>query len=590
MRKKLATIVALLLTGALLLSACASGGGGNNAQNGGGAGQGNGNASQDGGNAGQTGGSAPSEPAASGSAVSGVIPASDLSKLPDIAKQRTDTIIVALTDPSGAFTPYFHQSGYDGNVSSLLYTPLVTVDDTGIPVPALAESWEVSSDNLTYTFHLREGLKFSDGTPLTAEDVAFTWTLLHDKAYDGDSLVPTLGIKGGQAYKEGKATSIEGIQILDPLTISVTLEKPNATALTTLGAEVLSKAYYGKDYVFGQLDYIKKLHEQPVGTGPYKLEKFIPGQEVRFIANEYFYKGKPKTERFIYKTSEGDTWQFIETGEIDFASFSATEENIERLKSLGFVNILPYTASNYGFLQVNHQREALKDKRVRQAIAYGLDRQSIYVDAVQGAGAVANIPSSPISWAYTEEGINPYPHDPEKAKALLDEAGWVPGEDGIREKDGQKLVIHYLGSKRKETDIFIAVAQENFAEIGIRFEPEVFADFNALISKVEGGDYDLASFSTPLLTDPSDGLTQFLEIDGYDNPKVKELYDKGLATNDIEERKAIYKELFQLLNDELPLIFTSYRKTVYAYNGRIQNLSVSPFNGIAPSLPDWSLE
>jgi peptide/nickel transport system substrate-binding protein len=581
MKKSIASLSAILILG-LLLSACSSGSSDSSAPSGG--------ASE---SASSPSAASAASPSSSPSASpSDVIPASDLSKLPGAAQQRTDTIIVALTDPSGAFTPYFHQSGYDGNVSSLLYTPLVTVDDKGVPIPALAESWDVSPDNLTYTFHLRKDLKFSDGSPVTADDVAFTWTILHDKAYDGDSLVSTLGVKGGEAYKEGKAASIEGIKVIDPLTVSVTLEKPNAAALLTLGSDVLSKAYYGKDYKFGQLDYIKKLHEKPVGTGPYKLEKFIPGQEVRFVANEYYYKGKPKTEHFLYKTSEGDTWQFLETGEIDFASFSATQENIDKLKSLGFVNILPYTPSTYGYLQVNLEHEAFKDKKVRQAIAYGLDRQSIYVDANQGAGAVANIPSSPISWAYTEEGINPYKYDPDKAKALLDEAGWTVGKDGIREKDGKQLTIHYLGTKKKDTDIFIAVAKENFEALGIKFEPEVFADFNSLVSKVEGGDYDLVSFSTPLLTDPSDGLLQFVdgEIKGYDNPKFKELFDQGLATNDIEARKNIYKQIFQLLNDELPVIFTNYKKTVYAYNGRIENLSVSPFNGISPSLPDWSLK
>lgn len=532
------------------------------------------------------------EPADAAQGTASTIQASDMSKLPAAAQQRTDTIIVGLTDPSGAFTPYFQQSGYDGNVSSLLYTPLVTVDDQGVPQPALAEGWDVSDDNLTYTFHLRKDLKFSDGTPITSDDVAFTWTILHDKAYDGDSQLPTLLVKGGQAYKEGKAESIEGIKVIDPLTISVTLEKPNAAALLTLGSDVLSKAYYGKEYKFGQLDYIKKMHEQPVGSGPYKLEKFIPGQEVRLVANENYYKGKPATEHFIYKTSEGDVWQFIETGEVDYASFTATQENIDKLKSLGFVNILSYTPSTYGYLQVNLEHEALKDKKVRQAITYGLDRQSIYVDANQGAASIANIPSSPIAWSYTEDGINPYKYDPDQANKLLDEAGWAPGADGIREKDGKKLSIHYLGSKSKNTDIFIAVAKENFQAIGVDFQPEVFADFNALSSKVEGGDYDLVSFSTPLLTDPSDGLLMFVdgEIKGYDNPKFKELYDKGLATLDIEQRKAIYKEIYQLLNDELPVIFTNYKKSVYAYNGRIQNLSVSPFNGLAASLPNWTLK
>lgn len=581
-RNRIAEVTAAVLIGSLVLSACSGGGSGVESP------AGKATAATTGTESGAT---ADGNAASSGD-TGGVILAADLSKLPNVAKQRTDTIIVGLTDPSGAFTPYFHQSGYDGNVSSLLYTPLVTVDDKGLPKAGLAESWDISEDQLTYTFHLRKDLKFSDGSPLTAEDVAFTWTLLHDKAYDGDAQLPTLSIEGGEAYKAGKADTVSGITVVNPLTISAKLQKPNAMALVILGGDVLSKAYYGKDYRFGQLDYIKKLHEKPLGNGPYVLEKFIPGQEVRYVANEHYYAGKPKAPRFIYKTSEGDTWQYLETGEVDYASFSATKENIDKLKRLGFVNILPYTPSTYGYLQLNLEHEPLKDKRVRQALTYGLDRQSIYVDANQGAGQVANVPASPISWAYTEEGINPYPYDPVKANQLLDEAGWAKGPDGIREKDGKKLSIHFLGSKNAQIDTFIAVAKENFDAIGVEFTPEIFADFNALVSKVEGGDYDIASFSTPMLTDPSEGVLQFVdgEIKGYDNPKVKELYDRALSTTDIERRKAVYQELFQLLNDELPVIFTSYKKTVYAYNGRIQHLSVSPFTGLSSSLPNWELK
>ncbi|MEK5027428.1 ABC transporter substrate-binding protein [Paenibacillus sp. FSL M7-1046] len=584
MRKSTILLSTLLIAGSLLLSACSDNGSANNSE----VVDTPATASAD---TGVTEAAASPAPVPAG-ALSEPFTATDLSKLPAVAQNRTDTIIVGLTDPSGAFTPYFQESGYDGNVSSLLYASLVTVDDKGVPAPELAESWDVSEDQLTYTFHLHKDLKFSDGSPLTAEDVAFTWTIQYDKTYDGGSSLPSLNVKGGKAYKEGTAKSIEGIKVIDPQTISVTLEQPNATALVVLGSNVLSKAYYGKDYKFGELEYIKKLHEKPLGDGPYKLEKFIPGQEVRLVANENYFKGKPKTEHFIYKTSEGDVWQFLETGEVDYASFSATEENIEKLKGLGYVNIIPYTPSTYGYMQVNLKHEQLKDKLVRQAIVYGLDRQSIYVDAAQGAGSIANIPASPISWSYTEEGINPYKYDPEKAKQLLDEAGWTVGANGIREKDGKPLSIHYLGSKSKNTDIFIAVAKENFEALGIEFQPEIFADFNSLVSKVEGGDYDLVSFSTPMLTDPADGFMQFFdgEINDYENPKFLELYNKALATTDIEQRKAVYKELYQLLNDELPIIFTSYKKTVYAYNGRIQNLTVSPFIGLAGSLPDWTLQ
>jgi len=579
MKKKSAySLVALTLASSLALSACSS----------------DTPADSTGSNGAQTqtqNQNAADTPAASGG-ITQLLKATDLSKLPEPAKKRTDTVIVGLTDPSGAFTPYFQQSGYDGNVSSLLYASLVTVDEKGLPVPDLAESFEISPDQLTYTFHLRKDSKFSDGSPLTADDVAFTWTLLHDKAYDGDVDITAVHVKGGQAYKEGKAQSIEGIKVIDPQTISVTLEKVNATALLVLGSDVLSKAYYGKDYKFGQLDYIKNLHANPVGNGPYKLEKFIPGQEVRFVANEYYYKGKPKLEHFIYKTTEGDTWQFIETGEQDYGRFEATTDNIEKLKNLGFLNINSYTPSNYSYIQFNMEHAPLKDKKVRQALTYGLDRKTIYVDSNQGAATVANVPTSPISWSYTEEGINTYNYDPEKAKQLLDEAGWVPGADGIREKDGVKLKVHYIGSKKKSTDVFIAVAKENYTAIGVQFEAEQFADFNAQISKFESGDYDLVSFSTSLLLDPSDGVVSFVngDVKGYDNPKVKELYEKGLGTTNIEERKKIYKELYQVINEDAPYIFGSYGKLIYAYNGRIEGLEVNPYRGLSDSVSDWSLK
>jgi len=576
MRKGLFSLLTVIISGALLLSGCSS------------------PASTPAADSGKTEAttttSEQTTPAAGG--ITSLVKATDLSKLPENAKKRTDTIIVGLTDPSGAFTPYFHQSGYDGNVSSVLYSSLVKMDEKGLPIPGLAESWDISDDQLTYTYHLRKDLKFSDGSPLTADDVAFTWTILHDKVYDGQYDILSTNVKGGKAYKEGKVPSIEGIKVIDPLTISVTLEKVNATALQVLGSDVLSKAYYGKDYKFGQLDYIKNLHATPLGNGPYKLEKFIPGQEVRFVANEYYYAGKPKTEHFIYKTTEGDAFQFIETGEQDYGSFSATTDNIDRLQKLGFLNLEPYTASNYGYLQFNMEHEALKDKRVRQALTYGLDRKTIYVDSNQGAATIANIPTQQSSWSYTEEGINPYNYDPEKAKQLLDEAGWKEGTDGIREKDGKKLSVHFIGSKKKGTDIFIAVAKENYAAIGVQLEAEQFADFNAQIAKFESGDYDLVSFSTSILGDPSDGVLSFVdgEVKGYDNPKVKELYAKGLATTDIEERKAIYKELYQIINEDAPYIFTSYSKLILAYNGRIENIKINPSQGISASLPEWTLK
>ncbi|SEG56272.1 ABC transporter substrate-binding protein [Paenibacillus sp. UNC499MF] len=525
------------------------------------------------------------------------IAASDKSKSPAAATARKDTVVVTLTEPGGVFNPYFYHNGYDGNVTSVMFSPLVDIDETGKPIPALAEKWDISQDGLKYTFHLKKDLKFSDGSPLTADDVAFTLSVLYDKAYDGETDITETAVKGGQAYKEGKASTIEGIKVVDPQTIEITTEKANARALLLLGGQVLSKAYYGKNYTPGNLEYIKTLHSKPLGTGPYNLEKFIPGQEVRFIANENYFGGKPAVEHFIYKTTSGDATQFFQTGEVDYSSYPANDDSLELLKGLGYANVNIYTSTAYSFIKFNHSKPIFKDKNVRQAFIYGLDREKIVAAAFQGYGQVANVPISPASWAYTEDGVNTFKFDPEKAKKLLDDAGWKPGADGIREKDGVKLVAHYFTTKGALSDVLVPIAKENYKDIGIQLETELM-DYNALLARTSKGDHDLASFSTTLLPDPSDGVisfysknkSSFTDTNGYANPKVDELIEKGISSFDIEQRKATYKELYKELSDDPPFIFLTYRKIISAHNARIQGFKPNGYTGISSNLSKLKIE
>lgn len=518
------------------------------------------------------------------------IPAVDVSASPEEANRRKDTVVVSLTEPGGVFTPYFYTNGYDGNVTAAMFPPLVDVDEEGKPIPDLAEKWDISDDELIYTFYLRDNLTFDDGSPLTAEDVVFTLTLLHDPAYEGGTDILEAHIKGGKEYKAGSASSIEGIKVIDDQTIEVTTEEVNARALRLLGGQVLSKAYYGKEYQYGELDYLKDLHSAPLGAGPYKFERYIPGQEIRYTANEYYYRGKPAVEHFIYKTTEGDGLQFFQTGEIDYSGFQANDDNIELLKSLEFANINLYTSSAYGYITFNHQKSYFQDKRVRQAFIYGLNRQEIIDTAYQGYAQLANVPVSPSSWAYTED-VNQFEYHPEKAKELLDKAGWKVGADGIREKDGKKLVVHYFGTKGALTDVLIPIAKENYKEIGVQFEAELM-DFNALLARVEKGDHDLASFSTTMLTDPYNGVEQFhskqtssMNTKGYKNDKVDELIDKSIRTNAIDKRTETYHELYKELSDDPPYIFLSYSKVLSAHNARVEGFNPNGYRGITPSLP-----
>ena len=523
----------------------------------------------------------------------GLIKASELSKNPDAAKKRTTTFISGTQTPEGVFNPYFYQNGWDGNVTGVLFASLITKDETGKPIPELAEKWDTSADQLTYTFHLRPNLKFSDGTPLTAEDVAFTLTLLHDPAYDGRVDISQAYIKGGAAYKEKKAGTVEGIKVIDPLTIQITTEKVTTLALPLLGGEVLSKAYYGKEYKQGNLDYIKTLHDKPLGAGPYQFDKFIKGQEVRFTANPNYYAGKPAVENFIFKITNNDTnLQYIKVGETDYDRFTANRDNFDQLKALGFVNINTFTATSYVYLDFNSGGKFLKDKRVRQALYYGLDRQKFTDILYQGFGEVANVPVSPASWAYTKE-VTPYPFDPQKAKQLLDEAGWKVGADGIREKDGQKLKLQYLGRKGYNIDdVLIPLAKENFKDIGIAVEAEIL-DFNALLAKRKKGDFDIASFTSTNFSDPYDGVKSFhskYNVSGYSNPKIDQLIDQGTETLDTNKRIPIYHDLYKQLKEDPPVLLLSYLKILSAHNARIQGINPDPVSILNRSIPKLKIE
>lgn len=523
------------------------------------------------------------------------IKASDKAKSPAKAKERKDTFVVGMPSPGGIFLPHFMENGWDGNITQAIFAPLVGLDKEGKPIPILAKKWDISEDQLTYTFHLKDDLKFSDSSPLTADDVAFTLTLLHDPTYSGATDISQTAIKGGQAYKEGKDTSIEGIQVIDPKTITITTEKVNAQTLSLIGGEVISKAYYGKEYKQGNLEYLKELYGKPMGAGAYKLDKYIPGQEVRFVANENYFEGKPKIEHFIYKITKGDTkLQQFQAGEVDYDGFTTNAETIEQLKELGFANVNVYTGSSYGYIKMNYKKSYFKDKRVRQAFIYGLERQKVIDTYFQGYASLVNVPITPVSWAYTEEGINKYEYNLEKAKKLLDEAGWKAGSDGIREKDGQKLKVSYFASSAsKINDVMIPVMKEDYKKIGVDFNPE-YMDFNTMISKVIKGDYDLAMVSTPMIDDPSGTIEEFVSTskrnyDGYHNPKVDELAKQALETLDIEKRKEIYKKLYQELSEDPPVIFLNNSKVVSAHNARIQGLQEDNYNGILLSLPKLNI-
>ena len=520
----------------------------------------------------------------------GITPATDASQVPAAAKLRTDTVVAGISEPQGIFNPYFFVNGWDENVTNVIFSRLIDWDSHGNLVPGLAESWSVSTDNKVYTIKLRPDLTFSDGSPLTAEDVAFTLTILHDPKYDGDIDISLANIAGGADYKAGKADSISGLKVIDATTLQVTVTQPGATVLAKIGGPVLSKAYYGKGYSRGNLDYLRSLHGKPLGNGPYVYDKYIPGQEIRFHANSHFYRGTPPTPRFIYRVTNPSTnFQLFQTGETDYDAFTSRPDDIEQLQMIGFANINLYGSSDYSEVEFNLHRPALQDVKVRQALIYGLNRQQLIDVVYQGYGQVAAEPVAPISWAYNAEGVNPYKYDPEQAKKLLDEAGWKPGPDGIRVKDGKRLELTLLASKKVLNDALIPIAKENWQQIGVLLKPQV-VDFNALMAQRKSGNYDLASFSTSTLNDPHDGVWDFYSTQtkesGYHNAQVDKLINAGNAELDVAKRKPIYHQLYKVLAEDPPVILLGYRQILSASSARVTGFKPDIYNGLTGSLPD----
>ncbi len=520
----------------------------------------------------------------------GITPATDASQLPSTAKLRKDTVVAGISEPQGIFNPYFFVNGWDENVTNVIFSRLIDWDSQGKLVPGLAERWTVSPDGKVYTITLRPNLTFSDGSPLRAEDVAFTLTVLHDPKYDGDTDISLANVEGGAAYKAGKAQSVSGLKVIDPLTLQVTTTQPGATTLAKIGGPVLSKAYYGKGYQPGKLDALRALHGKPLGNGPYVYEKYIPGQEIRFHANTHFYRGTPPTPRFIYRVTNPSTnFQLFQTGETDYDAFTSRPDDIEQLKMLGFANINLYGSSDYSKVEFNLKRPTLQDAKVRKALIYGLDRQKLVDVVYQGYGSVAIEPIAPISWAYNPEGVNPYKYDPAKAKTLLDEAGWKPGPDGIRVKGGKRLELSLLVSKKVLNDALVPIAKENYQQIGVLLKPQV-VDFNALMAARKAGNYDLASFSTSTLNDPHDGVWDYFSseaaIQGYHNAEVDKLITEGNATLDIEKRKPVYHQLYKVLAEDPPVILLGNRKILSASSAHVTGFTPDIYNGLTGSLPN----
>ncbi|MGL4761779.1 MAG: ABC transporter substrate-binding protein [Sarcina sp.] len=516
-----------------------------------------------------------------------VIPASDPSKLPQVAKDRTDTLIVGTSAPKGEFLPGYSSTTYDGYVEELVFVPLVGNDEEGNPIGAAAESWEISEDEKTYTFKLRKDIKFSNGEAFTAKDVEFTYLMIADPNYDGPRSNYISDVVGYEEYNKGDATSIEGMKVIDDYTISFTYKDVNAPAIWNYQLGIMPKSVY--DFEKGDIQKVKDKLADPVGAGPYKLSHYKPGQEVKFEKNPDYFEGEPKIPYIVMKVTNASTViQEVVSGNIDIeTNTGARPENIEQLTEAGFIDLKLYKANKYGYMGLNLESEKLSDPVVRQAMAYGLNRKGFMDAYYQGYGEVLNTHILPTSWAFNEDVADAYPHDPAKANKMLDDAGWVDSNgDGVRDKNGVELNVNWLThTDSKYVDTLIPIAQESWKEIGINVEPELM-EFASMADKVRNDrNFDMYNMAWSLSIDPEPSEIFAIEQNkkgGFNsnrwvNKEADKLLKDAKATTDQAKRKELYNQWQEIFIEDLPYICLGYSKEMGVSSSRVKNYNPSTF-------------
>ncbi len=413
--------------------------------------------------------------------------------------------------------------------------------------PGLAERWTVSDDALTYTFVLRQGVKWHDGQPLTAEDVKFTF----DTSMAADS----------RSTAKGTLTSnVESVNVTGN-DVVIKLKNPYSPLLSVLAGQVAILPHH----LLGSDPNLASFVSQPVGTGPYR----ISGRDISTLtveANADYWGTKPKIKKIIMVDSTDPAAQYASmlTGQIDVVEYDPNA--MADLESRG-AKLWKGAAGSVHGINLDLQHSALSDVKVRQALRMGLDRERIKA-AGYPTGTAAEALVSPAFEKLTAD-LPAIPRDVSGANRLLDEAGWVKGGDGVRAKDGQPLRLNQNAWPSKQWQDMMTIAQANWKELGV--DVGISTVENARITDVLSGRFDAAPLGWGLTANPLVGLNLLLHsttstykqggtfnVFHYSNQRVDAMLDEALASTDASEQERLVKEVQRIAYDEVPFIPIAY--------------------------------
>ena len=518
------------------------------------------------------------------------------------AAAEPNLVVYAIGAEPETYFPGYESTAIASYGFELVFNNLTTKDLQGNDVGDLAKSWEISDDQLTWTFNLVDNATWHDGVPFTAADVQYTYELLADPAYTGTYYTMIESIAGATEKHDGTAETISGVNVIDDHTIAITYEAPNALVLDTMaGVMPILPAHILKDIPVADLA-TSDFARNPVGTGPFMLREWNAEESLIYDKNPNYWGGDVTIDTFIWQIIPEPSAQItaLLNGEVDLINVSA--DDFAQVENVEGIATKTTAGSRYYNLNFHITDPKLADVRTRQAIAHAIDRESLVQGMFGGKGSVESCIFHPSLPEY-DAALTGYAYDPEKAKAILAEVGWTDTDgDGILDAkgvagvaDGTKLSFE-LGTRSEPQYVrFNEMIQQNLKAVGID------STINAMEGGVFWGEYFVidgpwtlgGSSWSNLIGSPQQELLWNITCDSasqynYCNPALDEMIYKNNSLFDPAERKANFSEILKVMEQEVIYLAMIRGQDNYGIDA---NLAVADFQNtmdLYRSLPTWS--
>ncbi len=501
-----------------------------------------------------------------------------------VAQPAGGTVVVAVGGDVDSFNEYVASSTLAFDIADQIFLSLmaeVPVPPGSAPrfAPRLAASWEIAQDGLSVTFVLREDVVWSDGAPVTAEDVRFTWQVQTDEALGW----PDADLK----------ENIRDVRVDGPHRVTFLLKKPGLYTLLDINeGRIVPKHAWSEIPVarWRTTDFSKHL----VTNGPFRLASWKPAQAITLEKNPSYYDAaaEPSVERVVFRVVPDPhiRLQQLLAGETDVLE-SVPPEAVDRIRAAEGVRVLSLDQRMFTYICWNMRRPIFADARVRRALTMALDRDAILATLAGGMGRPSTGPIPSSLWA-ADPRAKPLPHDPAAARRLLDESGWVDRDgDGVREKDGRPLTFDIEFNRGNTLRERIALhAAARWADLGVRVVPRA-VEWAAFQAKHREGDFD--AFVASRIASTRVNLDSWTSASprnqpGYANPALDALNAKGVAAATMEEARPIWHEAQRILAEDQPVTFLFEQDRIYAVSARLEGVEPGPL-GLIGGLRRWSV-